>query len=82
MCVGYRREGGIRRHVGIAKYRDVIFGAHITVFVDHNPLTYLTASAPKSAKLTRWLLALQEYNLTIKYKKGVNNKVADYLSRL
>jgi RNase H-like domain found in reverse transcriptase len=66
----------------LQKFRDVIFGVPITVYVDHNPLTYLVASAPRSAKLTRWLLAIQEYNITIKYKKGVTNKIADCLSRL
>lgn len=67
---------------GLQKYRDLIFGTHVTVFVDHNPLTYLTNTAPKSAKLTRWLLALQEFNTTLTYKKGVQNKVADFLSRI
>ena len=67
---------------GLQKYRDLIFGTHVTVFVDHNPLTYLTDTAPKSAKLTRWLLALQEFTVTLTYKKGVQNKVADFLSRI
>jgi hypothetical protein len=66
----------------LQKHRDTIFGAHVTIFVDHNPLTYLTETAPKSAKLTRWLLAIQEFNVTVKYKKGTTNKVADCLSRL
>ncbi len=51
-------------------FRTWIFGAPITIFADANPLTYLTASAPKSAKLTRWALALQEFNITFKYTKG------------
>ena len=67
---------------GLQKYRDIIFGAEITVYVDHNPLTFLSESATKSAKLTRWLLALQEFNLKLEYKRGVNNKVADFLSRI
>jgi len=64
------------------RFRNVIFGAHITVYTDHNPLRYLTESAPKSAKLTRWALALQEYDLSIKYYRGSDNVVADSLSRL
>jgi hypothetical protein len=66
----------------LQKYRSIIFGTKITVFVDHNPLTYMIESAPKSAKLTRWLLALQEFNVTIVYKKGVEHQLADCLSRL
>ena len=49
---------------------------------DHNPLTYITESSTKSAKLMRWLLSLQSYNVTFKYKEGRKNVVADCLSRL
>lgn len=66
----------------LRRFRNVIFGAHITIYTDHNPLSYLTESAPKSAKLTRWALALQDYEFTIKYVRGTNNIVADSLSRL
>jgi hypothetical protein len=63
------------------KFRTWIFGAPITIFADCNPLTFLTASAPKSAELTRWALALQEFQITFKYKRGTDNVVPDYLSR-
>ena len=33
-------------------------------------------------KLICWILLLQEFNLTIKDKKGVENVVADHFSRL
>lgn len=63
-------------------WHEIIFGAHITVYSDHNPLTYLVDSAPSSAKLTRWALALQSYQIELKYKRGIHNTVADYLSRI
>ena len=66
----------------LGKYRDIIFGCHITVFSDHDPLKYLTENVPSSAKLTRWALALQEYNFSLKYYKGQLNVLADGLSRL
>jgi hypothetical protein len=33
-------------------------------------------------RLIRWILLLQEFDLEIKYKKGVENSVADHLSRM
>ena len=44
--------------------------------------TYITESSTKSAKLMRWLLSLQSYNVTFKYKEGRKNVVADCLLRL
>ena len=68
--------------VALKKYRNWIFGTQVTVYSDHNPLQYLIESAPKSAKLMRWSLALQEFSLTFKYKSGKTNVAADCLSRL
>jgi len=58
-----------------------LFGSKITVVCDHNPLQYIRDCSPKSAKLLRWSLALQELDLDIKYKRGSDIVVADYLSR-
>ena len=33
------------------------------------------------ARLVRWILLIQEFNITIKDKKGTENVVADHLSR-
>lgn len=59
-----------------------LFGAKIKVATDHNPLTYLTRSASSSARLTRWSLALQRYDIEIIHIRGSLNKCADALSRL
>jgi len=63
------------------KYRDHIFGTRVTVYCDNNPLQYIRECAPKSAKLLRWSLALQEFDIEFKYQKGSCNVVADWLSR-
>jgi len=55
---------------------------HTVVYSDHNPLTYVVNCAPKSARLTRWALALQQYDTELRYKKGKNDIAADCLSRL
>ena len=54
----------------------------MTVCTDHSPITFLTESAPKSAKLMRWSLALQSHDIIFRYKTGKNNAAADCLSRM
>jgi len=63
------------------KYRDLIFGTRVTVCCDYNFMQYIKECAPKSAKLMRWSLALQEFDVDFQYQKGSSNVVADWLSR-
>ena len=64
------------------KFDYLVFGRKIHLFTDHNPLQYITACTPKSAKLTRWALSLARYDITINHIKGSDNVVADFLSRI
>ena len=66
----------------LRKFRNFIFGVKVTIFSDHNPLMYLRESAPKSAKLTRWALGLQDFDLSWEFRPGSKNQAADCLSRL
>ena len=65
----------------LQKYRHWLFEAQIVIHSDHNPITYLTEASPKSPKLMRWALAIQEY-VRFCYKPGKHNAAADCLSRL
>jgi len=68
--------------VALMKYRHwLLGGSKVVVISDHNPITYLTASAPKSAKLMRWSLALAEFEVEFHYRAGKLNVAADALSR-
>ncbi|KAL6315875.1 hypothetical protein AAG906_012211 [Vitis piasezkii] len=70
--------------VGFAldKFRAYLVGSSIVVFIYHSALKYLLTKQDAKARLIRWILLLQEFNLQIKDKKGVENVVADHLSRL
>ncbi|KAJ8045955.1 hypothetical protein HOLleu_09080 [Holothuria leucospilota] len=54
----------------------------ITVYTDHNPLTFLSKMKNKNQRLMRWSLFLQSYNVDIKHIKGKDNVVPDSLSRI
>ena len=62
-------------------FQDIIFKCKIILFSDHNPLQFAVSNVPKSAKLQRWALELQSYDITVKYIKTDENVVADWLSR-
>ena len=64
------------------KFCAYLIGSPITVFIDHAALKYLIFEKDAKARLIRWILLLQEFDLTIKDKKGVENVVVDHLSRL
>ncbi|WJZ84376.1 hypothetical protein VitviT2T_003982 [Vitis vinifera] len=64
------------------KFHAYLVGSVIVVFTDHSALKYLLTKQDAKARLIRWVLLLQEFNLQIRDKRGVENVVADHLSRL
>lgn len=63
-------------------FRPYLFGRKFTVKTDHNPLVWLSKLKEPNSRLTRWRLKLEEYDFDVIYKKGLENKVADALSRI
>ena len=53
-----------------------------TVRMDNNPLTYVMTTPNSDAIGHQWVAAMAGYNMTIKYLKGTENKVADLMSRV
>ena len=66
----------------LKKYRYILLGYEITAYVDHQSLVGIFKNTLPPGRLGRWALAVQEYNITIKYKPGRLNQVPDTLSRL
>ena len=65
----------------IEKFKYYLGGQRFTVISDYNNLKWWLKQPHDSGKQARWSLKLQEYDFSIEYKKGVQNRVADGLSR-
>ncbi|XP_073309932.1 uncharacterized protein [Primulina huaijiensis] len=64
------------------KFHSYLVLSKVIVYTEHPALKYLLAKKDAKPRLIRWVLLLQEFYLEIKDKNGVENVVADHLSRL
>jgi len=63
----------------INKFKHYITGYGVFVHTDHYAKRYLMNKPLTSGRVTRWLLLLHEFNITIVDRLGKSNVVADYL---
>ena len=65
----------------LKKFRIYILGQPLTIITDNKALTFIKKCHLNNTRITRWILAIQEYNFEILHCKGKENIVADILSR-
>jgi hypothetical protein len=65
----------------LKKLRSYVYGRRFSVCTDSSAVRWLWSKKEVTGKFARWILALQEYDFEIRHIKGVNNLVADALSR-
>jgi hypothetical protein len=64
------------------KFRSYLVEAKIIIYTERAALKYLLTKKDAKPHLIRWFLLLQEFDIEIKYKKGVENSVVDHLSQM
>ena len=64
------------------QFREYLRYRPFTVLTDNNLLTYILMTPNLDTLGHQWVAALASYNMTIRYLKGSDNKVADALSQI
>ena len=64
------------------KFRAYLLGTTVIIFSDHAALKFLLKKPNAKPKLIRWMLLLQEFDIEIRDKSGVENLVADHPSQI
>ena len=66
----------------INKFRHYITGYPVILFTDHSAIRYLANKPVTNGRITRWLILLQEFDITIIDRPVKENPVAEFLSRI
>ena len=54
----------------LEKFRPYLLGSKTTIFTDHSALRYLMMKKDAKARLIRWILLIQEFDLKIEIRKA------------
>lgn len=62
-------------------FKYYLLGREFTLETDHRALQWLGKMKDSNARVTRWFLSMQPFRFEVKYRAGIVNPVADFLSR-
>ncbi|KZS19691.1 Uncharacterized protein APZ42_013851 [Daphnia magna] len=65
----------------LKKLRSYVYGRHFTIKTDSSAVKWMMRKKEVKGKFLRWIMELQEFPFDIEHVKGVENQVADALSR-
>lgn len=68
--------------LAVTKWRSYLLGNHFIIRTDHHSLKFLMEQKMLTPMQQKWLSKLLGFDYEIVYKKGIENKVADALSRV
>lgn len=66
----------------VNKFRNYIIRYQVFIHTDHSSIKYLMNKPIINGRISRRLLLMQEFNITILDRPGKDNQVIDFLSRL
>ncbi|RDX99935.1 Retrovirus-related Pol polyprotein, partial [Mucuna pruriens] len=66
----------------LEKFHSYLLGSKIVVFSDHAALRFLLKKPNAKLRLIRWMLLLQEFNIEIRDKKGIENSIVYHSSKI
>ena len=65
----------------IDKLQVFLYGREFVLLTDHKPLVFINNMKLQNSRIMRWSLYLQDWTFVVKSIRGVDNLLADYLSR-
>jgi hypothetical protein len=66
----------------ISKFHHYITGYEVFVHIDYSTIRFLMNKPITYGRVTRWILLLQEFNITVLDRPRKDNVVAEFVSRI
>ena len=60
------------------KFRPYIIGSRVFIYTNHAAIKYLMLKKDAKPRFIIWVFLLQEFNVEIRDKKGIENVVANH----